>query len=107
MASSEVKRELEKILANPQTIYTLVTKAELEICCKNFTDLIDRRNALIHAHAVTDHDGSQILSYQTKVDHKLPDMKWPVAEVETAIAEFDEAACSANELLHRLLEQAT
>ena len=107
MVSGEVKRELEKILDNPQTTYTLVTKAELDISCKNLTDLIVKRNALIHAHPVTDHDGSQILSYQTNLDRKLTDMKWPVAEVETAIAEFDQAACSVNELLHRLLRQAT
>jgi len=65
---------------------------------------VHKRNALIHAHPITDQDGSQILSYQGRADRPLPDMKWPVAEVQAAIREFDAAACKANELLHRLLK---
>ena len=103
MTSGGVKKELEAILANPTTNYTAVTAAELEACFQEFARLIDRRNALIHAHPITDRDGSQILNYQAKVDRSLPDMKWPVSEVEAAITEFDIAACSANDLVHRLL----
>ena len=65
--------------------------------------MIDKRNALIHAHPITDQDGSQILNFQARIDRSLPDMKWPVPDVEAAIAEFDAAARKANELLHRHL----
>jgi hypothetical protein len=104
MTSGGVKKELEAILRDPQTTYTHAAKASLEACFQEFARLIDKRNALIHAHPITDRDGSQILNYQARMDRPLPDMKWPVAEVEAAIAEFDAAACAANELLHRHLK---
>ena len=103
MTSGQVKAELLAILNDPSVSYTVVSKAEIQACHDEFARLIDKRNALIHAHPITDHDGSQILNYQTKPDRSLPDMKWPVSEIETTIQEFDEAACSTNTLLHRLL----
>ena len=103
MTSAQVKRELQTILDDKATIYTHVSRAELVACRNRFALLIDKRNALIHAHPITDTDGSKILNYQTRVDRPLPDMKWPVATVSGALHEFDAAACEANALLHRLL----
>jgi hypothetical protein len=103
MTSGQVKRELEAILNDTATVYTKVSRAELEVCCTRFAALIDKRNALIHAHPITDTDGSQILNYQAKVDRPLPDMKWPMSNVSQVLQEFDAAACDANVLLHRLL----
>jgi hypothetical protein len=104
MTSGGVKKELEAVVNSPSTTFSTVSKAELEACVTRFSALIDKRNALIHAHPITDRDGSQILNYQARVDRPLPDMKWPVTEVESAIGEFDSAACEANALLHRLLK---
>ncbi|SRR6266516_1645351 len=104
MTSGKVRQELEAVLKDPGTSYTAVRKAELQGCLDQFARLIGRRNALIHAHPITNHDGAQILSYQTNVERPLPDMKWPVAEVEAAIRAFDDAACATNALLHRLLK---
>jgi hypothetical protein len=103
MTSGQVKRELEAILNDTATVYAKVSRAELEVCCNRFASLIDKRNALIHAHPITDTDGSQILNYQAKVDRPLPDMKWPMSTVSQVLQEFDVAACDANALLHRLL----
>jgi hypothetical protein len=103
MTSGQVKRELEAILNDAATVYTKVSRAELVACCSRFASLIDKRNALIHAHPITDTDGATILNYQTKVDRPLPDMKWPAASVEQVLQEFDAAACEANALLHCLL----
>lgn len=103
MASGAVRNELAAILANGATVYGAVSKAELQACHDEFSRLIDKRNALIHAHPITDKDGSQILNYQTHTDRVLPDMKWPGEQVEEAIREFDTAACTASALLHRLL----
>ncbi len=103
MTSGQVKRELEAILNDTATVYAKVSRAELEVCCNRFASLIDKRNALIHAHPITDTDGSQILNYQAKVDRPLPDMKWPMSTVSQVLQEFDAAACDANALLHRLL----
>lgn len=104
MMSGGLYQKLEAILANGSTVYSAVQKQELQACNDEFRHLIDKRNALIHAHPITDQDGSQILSYQTRSDRALPDMKWPTEKVEAAIREFDAAACKANELLHRLLK---
>jgi hypothetical protein len=103
MTSGGVKAELLSILNESSVSYTAVSKAEMQACHDEFSRLIDKRNALIHPHPITDHDGSQVLNYQTRPDRSLPDMKWQVSEIERAIQDFDAAACSSNTLLHRLL----
>lgn len=102
ITSGNVRQELQNTINNPVVSFTKVSKVELQACCDEFERLIVKRNALIHAHPVTDSDGSQILAYQTKVTKPLPDMKWPRNEVEAIIEEFDVAACSAGTLLDRL-----
>lgn len=102
MTSRDVKKDFQSTINNPATSFAKVTKAELQDCCDEFDSLITKRNALIHAHPCTDSDGAQILAYQTKISKPLPDMKWPVAEVEAIIQEFDRAACSTGSLLDRL-----
>ena len=76
--------------------------SDLKRICDDFDILIVKRNALIHAHPITDTDGAQILAYQTQVTKPLPDMKWPKTEVESIIAAFDAAACEAGSLLEHL-----
>lgn len=100
MTSGQVCKELQNTLDNVS--FAKVTQAEMQACCDEFGKLIVKRNALIHAHPITDSDGSQILAYQTNVTKPLPDMKWPRNEVESIIQEFDEAACRAGALLDRL-----
>jgi hypothetical protein len=105
MTSGAVCGKLESLLSDQATSYTMVSRVELEACCARFSSLVEKRNALIHAHPITYSDGSQVLNYQANVNRPLPDMKWPLAEVETALREFDAAACNANELLHRYLSR--
>ena len=102
MTSGEVCQELQDTINNPQIPFAKVSKAELQAHCDEFEKLIVKRNALIHAHPITDSDGSQILAYQTKVTKPLPDIKWPRTEVESIIQEFDAATCRADELFERL-----
>jgi hypothetical protein len=102
MTSGTVARELQRIIASPATSFAKVSRADLEALCDEFLLLIEKRNALIHAHPMMDTDGAQILGYQTKVTKPLPDMKWPKAEVEAIIATFDAAACGAGVILDRL-----
>jgi hypothetical protein len=104
MTSGLVRREFESILNDPATDYTKITRPELKTCCDLFASLVEKRNALIHAHPITDTDGSQILNYQTGPDRPLPDMKWPIVTVDMVHQEFDAAACNANALLYRLLK---
>lgn len=102
MISGNVRRKLQDTINDPQVSFTKVSKIALQACCDEFEALIVKRNALIHAHPITDSDGSQILAYQTKVTNPLPDMKWTRTEVESIIQEFDAAACRAGTLLDRI-----
>ena len=102
MPSGSVRQELQSTINSPLVSFAKVSEAELQACCDEFEQLIVKRNALIHAHPITDSDGSQILAYQAKITKPLPDMKWPTPEVETIIQEFDAAACRAGALLDRL-----
>jgi hypothetical protein len=105
MTSGNVRQELQNTINSPHVSFAKVSKVELQTCCDQFEELIVKRNALIHAHPITDLDGSQILAYQTKVTKPLPDMKWPKSEVESIIREFDAAACAAGVLHDRLRSQ--
>jgi hypothetical protein len=105
MTSGKVRKKFESLLSSATTSYDKISRVELEACCTRFARLVEMRNALIHAHPITDADGSQVLSYQGNPDKPLPDIKWPTVEVEAILGEFDAAACEANELLHRQLSR--
>ena len=102
MTSAAVRDALQKTVSNPCVSFARVPRAELQACCEEFERLIVKRNALIHAHPVTDSDRSQILAYQTKTTKSLPDMTWSRTELETIIQAFDAAACRAGVILDRL-----
>jgi hypothetical protein len=102
MTSGNVRQELQTTINSSLISFAKVSQAELQACCDEFENLIVKRNALIHAHPITDSDGSQILAYQTKIAKPLPDMKWPRTEIEDIIQEFDAAACRAGAILDRL-----
>jgi hypothetical protein len=102
MTSGAVRQELQAIIDDPAVGFTKVTRSEMQSCCDEFERLIHKRNALIHAHPITDKDGAQILAYQTKPSKPLPNMKWPTRELESVIQEFDGAAVVAGRLLERL-----
>ena len=102
MTSGDVRQELQRTINSPLVSFHKVTQAEMQVCCDEFKKLVVKRNALVHAHPATDSDGSQLLTYQTKLTKPLPDMKWPTDEVELTVQEFDAAACRAGDLLDRL-----
>jgi hypothetical protein len=102
MTSGVVADEFKKMI-NSAVSFAVVSQMDFQECHEKFKRMIDKRNALIHAHPCTDADGNQILAYQTNPAKGLPDMRWPQANVEVIIHEFDEAACSALELRGRLL----
>ncbi len=102
MTSGDVRQEFQGTINSPLVSFSKVSKMDLQACCDKFADLIVKRNALIHAHPITDSDGAQILAYQTKISKPLPDMKWPRAEVEAIIQELDTSACHVGAILDRL-----
>ena len=71
-------------------------------CRVTFDNLIARRNALIHAHPITDPIEGQILHYQTKPLKPISDMRWEPNQIRTFIADVDKAACEANTLFYQL-----
>ena len=104
MTSGVVSRKFQKAIKQ-SVKFGQVPATELQMCCDEFGRLIDKRNALIHAHPITDSDGSQVLAYQANLTKPLPDMKWPKGEVEALIQEFDDAACRAGVIFERLRNQ--
>ena len=74
----------------------------LACCRETFDSLIARRNALIHAHPITDPVEGQILHYQTKPSKPISDMRWEPDQIRGFIVDVDEAACEANALFYRL-----
>lgn len=79
-----------------------VEKGELECCWLTFDALVQKRNALIHAHPVTDVDGAQILNCQASPKKQISDMKWETAALEQFIQELDVAAVQATTVFDRL-----
>ena len=100
MSSGEVLRRLKGALQNAGGHTT--DKAALECCTQEFANLIKKRNALIHAHPITDIDGAQILNYQANQSKSIADMKWTTDEIKRFIKEIDEAACRTSKLLHQI-----
>ena len=77
-------------------------KAELKDCSNEFARLIPKRNALVHAHPITDIDGAQILNYQGKLSKHISDLKWDEEKVCDFARDIDAAACRAGELFHKI-----
>ncbi|MGC2460551.1 MAG: hypothetical protein WA446_06175 [Steroidobacteraceae bacterium] len=102
MTSGRVGEELQAVIDDSATSFAKISQQELRSCCSEFERLIAKRNALIHAHPLTDTDDSQILGYQTKISRPIPDMQWPRQELEATVAEFDGVACRALALLDKL-----
>ncbi len=97
-----VRDELQNTINNLPSSFQNVSISDLQKICDDFEQLIIKRNALIHAHPITDTDGAQILAYQTKVTKPLPDMKWPKTKVASILTAFDAAACRAGSFLEHL-----
>ena len=79
-----------------------VEKTELKCCELTFDRLVQKRNALIHAHPITDDSGAQILNYQASLAKQISDMKWEVASLQEFIHEVDAAACQIGEMFEKL-----
>ncbi len=67
-----------------------------------FETLINKRNALVHAHPATDTNGNQILSWQTNSKRHLHDLKWTETEIQRFIKEVDKSAVQINNFFHRI-----
>jgi len=102
MTSGTVLKNLRRTVEGMKSLPESVTREDLSKLIAQFAALIIKRNALIHAHPCIDNDGSQILSYQTNTTQPLPDMKWPVSDVESLIYEIDRTACATSSLLEQL-----
>ena len=76
--------------------------ASLEACRDTFDNLIPRRNALVHAHPITDKVEGQIVVFQAGPSQPIRDLKWERAHLWTFIQEVDKAACEAGTLFDQL-----
>lgn len=86
----------------------VVSRSSLASCRSRFKSLVDKRNALIHAHPITDVDGAQILNFQTrinkdkKVRKAISDMKWGKDSIRNFAQEVDSATVAAGRLFAKL-----
>ena len=86
----------------------VVPRSDLESCRSRFRSLVDKRNALIHSHPITDMDGAQVLNFQTKIkkDKKvrkaISDMKWGKDSVRDFAQEVDSATVQVSRLFAKL-----
>ena len=76
--------------------------ASLEACRDTFHNLIPRRNALVHAHPITDKVEGQIVAFQAGPVKPIRDLKWDRDHLQAFIQDVDEAACEAGALFDRL-----
>ena len=79
-----------------------VSLASLEACLDIFDNLIPRRNALVHAHPITDKVEGQIVAFQAGPSRPIRDLKWERAHLRTFIQNVDKAACEAGALFDQL-----
>lgn len=105
--SGTVSKDLKEVIDSLDSIFTS-KKNNLEACHKSFSELIEKRNALMHAHPVTDEDDGQIMAYQANPDKKvISDMVWSPTKVEELIKEIDVAAVEAGSVLEKVSKIAT
>ena len=78
-------------------------ESALDACSDEFASLIPRRNALIHAHPITDTPtGAQILNFQSGLSEVIADMKWNSEAVERFALDVSRASTKARTLLEQL-----
>ena len=74
----------------------------IQSLCDEFRLLVDKRNALIHAHPITAKDGSQIINYQGSPRKAISDMEWPIEAIEKFAEEVSDEAVKANDIFYAL-----
>ena len=103
MTSGAVSNRLKEILSEDATNAVQENQRSLRICTDEFASLIPRRNALIHAHPMTDGtSGAQLLNFQSMPSESIADLKWNITEIEQFIAKIDKASARASALLSKL-----
>ena len=95
LPSGTVGKKFRRAIVNSRGLPPDDLKA-LDACATEFENLVDRRNALVHAHPITDTDGSQILHYQTCPSRPYPDMRWDEASIRDFLLVADAAVGQAH-----------
>ena len=101
MTSGDVLKAFKKAIKQAPSDYYGNNTAFWD-CFNEFKRLKPKRDALVHAHPITDIDGSQILNYQGEPKKLISDLKWDKGKVCDFIRDVDAAACRAGELFYKL-----
>ena len=101
MTSGDVLKAFKKAIKQAPSDFD-GNKAALKDCFNEFGRLIPKRNALVHAHPITDIDGAQILNYQGELSKPISDLKWDEEKVCDFARDIDAAVCRASELFHKI-----
>lgn len=87
------------VLANKFITVVKGADPRLAACAGTFSKACIMRDQLLHAHPYTAAGGTQQLGYRGR----HPDTQWPLADVEEAAQNFDQAACELSSLFDELL----
>ena len=68
---------------------------------KKFKELVAQRNALIHAHPVTEEGGAQILNYQASTKRPISDLTWKTERIEEFRNQIDRASSRASKVFRQ------
>ncbi len=101
LTSSMVLRKFKQSMSKFPKDAEQPTSGELEMYSCRFKTLIDKRNALLHAHPAMYND-NQILSYQTHPTRPLPDFNWEEKKIQNFIKEIDDAAVDVGKYLEKI-----
>lgn len=104
--SGTLKRRLDEVLSGQAPNLEEDLIAELRTCHDEFHALVPKRNALVHAHPITDAGGDQILLYQANTEREISDFKWELQRIEEFIGDVDQASSFASRILQRLTLRA-
>ena len=102
MTSGMVSQRFKRVLRE-STEMTAMEGIDIATCHKDFDALVGRRNALIHAHPITESStGAQILNFQGIVSQDIADMKWDREAVDSFVKDVGSASIRAGKLFGQL-----
>lgn len=103
LTSGLIREKLLLVLQDEHIQYQCFTKRELEDFHDEFFDLVERRNALIHARPATAPGGKlKVLNYQAFKNKKYLDVLWLIEDVQQFTRDVSAAQYTADAIRMKL-----
>lgn len=102
MTSGAVKNKFEQAIESTDFTEFAVAKHEMMQCFGEFKQLVEKRNALIHAHPISYKTGAQILAYQGNLSKVISDYTWTNENITALNQEIESASERVSEIFEKL-----